>query len=57
MDSTRDTGAIVGQGGRSLEKGTSFYYDVIMTAVLKLRVVAVLGVVGPGTEIIYGTLV
>ena len=28
----RDAGAIVGQGGRSLEKGTCADYDVIMTS-------------------------
>ena len=30
MMPNRDAGAIVGQGGRSLEKGTSADYDVIM---------------------------
>ena len=29
---TRDAGAIVGKGGRGLEKGTCTDYDVIMTS-------------------------
>jgi len=30
IDPTRDTGTIVGQGGRSLEKSTCTDYDIIM---------------------------
>ena len=32
IERARDAGAIVGQGGRSLEKGTCADYDVIMTS-------------------------
>ena len=47
IHSTRDDGAIVGQGGSRLEKGTCTYYDVIMTSELNLQVVVVLGTGDP----------